>query len=294
MSLRYAVREGLAGFRRARLAAFASTSALVVALVLIGLIVLGGLQARSVSSWLRQRVGEVELFLEDVEDARALDLQDRIEATPGVASTEYISQEEAEEVFRREFGEGGEIFQDDTFLPASIRVRVRPGYARPDSLERMAARFEELGPVSDVVFNQPLLVKVQRNLRWGTFAGLGVAGLIVLAVLFLVANTVRLTIYARRLLIRTMKLVGATDRFIRRPFLVEGLLQGFLAGVIAAGLLWGGVELLETYVPQVAQLRWPGGDVRWTIAGLVPLGMVLGYLGSRLASRRFIQQVALR
>lgn len=294
MSVRYAVREGLSGFRRARLAAFASTSALVVALVLIGVIVLAGIQARSVSSWLRQRVGEMELFLEQVEDTEARALQEEIESRPAVARTEYISREEAEKVFRREFGEGGDIFLEESFLPASIRVRVRSAYARPDSLEEMAARFGRREVVSEVVFNQPLLVKVQRNLRWATFGALGVAILIVLAVLFLVANTVRLTIYARRLLIRTMKLVGATDRFIRRPFLVEGLVQGFLAGVLAAGLLWGGVELLNTYLPQVGQLRWPGGDVRWTIAGLIPLGVVLGYLGSHWASRRFVKQVALR
>lgn len=294
MSIRYAVREGLAGFKRARLAAFASTSAFVVALVLIGVIVLAGLQARSVSSWLRQRVGEMELFLEQVEDEQARRLQEEIDARPAVAQTEYISQEEAEKIFREEFGEGGDIFLEETFLPASIRVRVEPEYARPDSLEQLARAFGERGEVSEVVFNQPLLVKVQRNLRWATLVALGVGILVIMAVLFLVANTVRLTIYARRLLIRTMKLVGATDRFVRRPFLVEGMVQGFIAGLIAAGVLWGGLVGLEQYLPQLSQLTWPGGDVRWTIGGVIPLGVILGYFGSRLASRRFITQVALR
>lgn len=294
MSIRYAVREGLAGFKRARLAAFASTSAFVVALVLIGVIVLAGLQARSVSSWLRQRVGEMELFLEQVEDEQARRLQEEIAARPAVAQTEYISQEEAEKIFREEFGEGGDIFLEETFLPASIRVRVEPAYARPDSLEQLARAFGKREEVSDVVFNQPLLVKVQRNLRWATLVALGVGILVIMAVLFLVANTVRLTIYARRLLIRTMKLVGATDRFVRRPFLVEGMVQGFIAGLIAAGVLWGGMVGLEQYLPQLGRLTWPGGDVRWTIGGVIPLGVILGYFGSRLASRRFIKQVALR
>lgn len=289
----YSIREGLAGFRRARLAVAASTSAMVVVLVLIGIFGMLGYQGQQVSSWLRQRVGEMELFLAPVDETGARTVQQRVSSRPAVAEAAYISEEEAETIFAREFGEGSDIFLDEQFLPASIRVRLTPGYATADSLSQMAAEFEQWEEVEDVVFNQPLLVKVQRNLRLATAVGGGLAALVFLAGVFLIANTIRLTIYARRLLIRTMKLVGATDSFIRRPFLIEGILQGFIAGVVASLAVWGGYTLLEDYLTQLAVLEWPGGTPLVPALGLIPVGIFLGFIGSWMAARRFIQDVAM-
>lgn len=292
MSLSYSLREGLAGFRRARFATFASTSAMAVALILIGMFGLAAYKAQEVSDWLRQRVGEVEVFLvEEVSDAQAQSLHDRVQDVTGIASVEYVSEEEAQAVFRKEFGEGAEIFFDEPFLPASVRVRVEPDYAHPDSLEQFAARFQSWDGVEEAVFNQALLVKVQRNLRVITISGLVLGVLVIVASVFLVANTIRLTIYARRLLIRTMKLVGATNAFVRRPFILEGVLQGLIAGLIAGGLLWGGYTLAVQQLPQLSlPSPWTGPALP---VGLALIGIVLGWLGSYFAVRRFVKHVAL-
>lgn len=291
MALSYTIREGLAGFRRAKFAVVASTSAMTVALVLIGLFVVLGYETQQVSTWLRQRVGEVELFLEDADDRVLEALYERAAAMPGVEQTEYISREQAEAIFQQEFGEGAAVFLDEPFLPASIKVRVTSDYANADSLNALVTEFSTWNRVDEVVFNQPLLVKVQQNLRLFTLGGLAVGLLVVLSSIFLVANTIRLTIYARRLLIRTMKLVGATDGFIRRPFLVEGILQGFIAGGIAAALVWGLHNVLRTYLPQVSTPDTPLLVVL-TLTALVG-GVVLGWLGSLYAAHRFIKKVAL-
>lgn len=290
MSLSYSFREGVAGFRRARFATFASTSTMMVALVLMGVFGLVAYEAQEVSEWLRQRVGEMEVFLvEGVDNPEGVHA--RIQAVPGVATTEYVSEEEAQAVFRQEFGEGAEIFFDEPFLPASVRVRVAPSYANPDSLSRLAARFQGWGAVDEAVFNQALLVKVQRNLRLITTGGLALGLIVVLASVVLVANTIRLTIYARRLLIRTMKLVGATNAFVRRPFIIEGILQGVMAGLAAGGVLWGAYEVAVEQLPQL------GPPAPWTgpalLGGLVMVGMALGWVGSYFAVRRFIKHVAL-
>lgn len=288
----YSIKEGLAGFRRAKFAAFASTSAMGVALVLIGLFSLLTYEAQQVLTWLRQKVGEVEVFLEEqIEEVHAQALYRRAAALPGVAEADYISQAEAQEVFRREFGEGAEAFLDDPFLPASIRVRVEPAYANPDSLSRLAAEIQSWNRVDEVVFNQPLLVKVQQNLRLLTFVGLALGLIVVLASLFLVANTIRLTIYARRLLIRTMKLVGATDAFIRSPFIVEGVAQGLLAGTGAAVVLTMLYHLIAAYLPQLAGQSLVQNIV--LAAGVIVIGMGLGWAGSVFAVRRFLHNVAL-
>lgn len=265
---------------------------MTVALILIGLFGLAAYKAQEVSDWLRQRVGEMEVFLvEDVGEPAAEQLHERIRTVPGVSETEYVSQKEAQEVFRSEFGEGAEIFFDEPFLPASIKVRVEPAYADADSLSQLAARVESWDGIDEAVFNQPLLVKVQRNLQIISMVGLALGVLVVMASIFLVANTIRLTIYARRLLIRTMKLVGATDAFVRRPFLVEGIAQGFIAGLIAGGLLWAGYALAVQQMPQLRMPEpWAGPALP---LGLVIFGIVLGWLGSYFAARRFIKNVAL-
>lgn len=292
MSLPYSIREGLAGFTRATFATFASTSAMTVALILIGMFGLATYEAQQVSNWLRQRVGEVELFLSEQTEKQMADaLTERARTMPGVAETEHVSQEEAQKIFEQEFGEGAEIYFDDPFLPASIKVRVQSDYANPDSLSRMVGEFETWNRVDEVVFNRPLLVKVQRNLRLITFSGFALGLLVVVASIFLVGNTIRLTIYARRLLIRTMKLVGATDSFVRRPFLVEGVAQGIVAGVIAGTVVGVFYRLLADYLPQ---LEGTGLPLEWIAGGmLVALGIVLGWLGSFFAVRRFIRNVPL-
>ncbi len=265
---------------------------MTVALVLIGLFGLIGYQGRQVSNWLRQRVGEVEIVLsEKAGETETAMLQRRAGIMPGVAETEYVSQAEAQAIFARDFGEGAEVFFDEPFLPASIKVRVRPAYANPDSLNSLVEEFESWNRVDEVIFNQPLLVKVQRNLRLLSVLGLSLGTLVVLASLFLVANTIRLTIYARRLLIRTMKLVGATDRFIQRPFIVEGVVQGIVAGFLASFLLWGLYQLTAGYLPQLSVRG--AGLVFALVVGLVAVGVVLGWIGSYYAVRRFVKNVAL-
>ena len=288
----YTIREGLAGFRRAKFATAASTGAMAVALVLIGLFGLLTYEAQQVLTWLRQKVGEVEVFLEDgIPEAQAQALHRRAAALPGVVAATYVSQVQAQEVFQREFGEGADLFLDGSFLPASIRVRVEPAWANPDSLTQLVTEFESWNRVDEVVFNQPLLVKVQQNLRLVTAAGLSLGCIVVLAALFLVANTIRLTIYARRLLIRTMKLVGATDTFIRSPFIVEGVVQGLLAGGAAALVL---VVLRRSVAGYLPQLGAPGALATvLLVAGTILLGMLLGWAGSAFAVRRFIRNVAL-
>ncbi len=292
MALPYSLSEGLAGLRRAKFAAFASTSAMTVALVLIGLFGLVAFEAQEVSNWLRQRVGELRIYLTDeAGETVAEALRTRAAATPGVEEAEYISPAEAQVIFERDFGEGAEDFYETPFLPAEIKVRVASDYATPDSLTSLAEEFASWNRVDDVIFNQALLVKVQQNLRLISIVGLSLGTLVVLAALFLVANTIRLTVYARRLLIRTMKLVGATDAFIRRPFVVEGIVQGAVGGVGASLILWALYRFAAGQLPQLGAQTTLGG---LALAGaLIGVGVVLGWVGSYFAVRRFVRRVAL-
>ena len=289
--LPYSVREGLLGFRRAKFAVFTATSAMAVALVLIGLFGMLSYQAQLVTDWLRETVGELEIWLnEDVDAPMARALHDRASATLGVEDAVYVSPEEAIQIFQEEFGEGAEVFLEEMFLPASIRVRVQSRYANSDSMYALVDEFKSWNRVDDVEFNQPLLVRVQENLALINTTALSLGIIVILASIFLVANTIRLTIYARRLLIRTMKLVGATDPFIQRPFIVEGVLQGLLAGLIASGIVWGLFSMLSSFLPQIASSTF---TMVILSVGITLAGGALGWIGSALAVRRFIRNVQL-
>jgi cell division transport system permease protein len=289
--LPYSIKEGLAGFRRASFSSVAATSAMTAALVMVGLFAIVTWQARGISEWLKQRVGEVELFLEDTSDTVAVSLFERARSTPGVAQAEFISKERAQEIFRQEFGEEADIFFDGTFLPASIRVRVEPDYINADSLSVLVAEFASWNRVDEVVFNQALLTKVESNLRLISLIGISIGALVLLASVFLVANTIRLAIYARRLMIRTMKLVGATDGFIRKPFIVEGVIQGFLSSILALFLLWFIQRAAMAYVPQLEPMALP--EVLVFSVVLTGSGCALGWMGSASAVGRFLKHISL-
>ena len=297
MALSYTLREGLAGFRRTTLATATSVSALAVALVLIGLFALLGWQWRQFSDALRQRAAEAEVFLKPIDGPAAARVGERLGQIAGVDSVRFVSHAEASAVFRETFGEGADLFDDEQFLPASYRVHLAGSYARADSMERIAARIRSWGSVDDVAFDVASVESVERNRKAFSAVGLGVAMLVVVAALLLVGNTVRLSIYARRMLIRTMKLVGATNGFIRGPFLIEGAAQGLVAGTVAGLSLWGVYGLLlrslrEADALGAAGAGWPGGTPALSILAVVALGVLLGLLASWVAVRRFVSEVS--
>ena len=287
----YAIKEGFAGFRRATFSSVAATSAMTVALVLVGLFSIIMWQAQDVSEWLKQRVGEVELFLADASTEVSEALYLRAQSTPGVAEAEYISKEQAQQIFLDEFGDEAVVFFDDAFLPASIKVRVEQAYINTDSLNILVAEFSSWNRVDEVVYNQPLLVKVQSNLRLLTMIGAFLGILVLTASIFLVANTIRLAIYARRLMIRTMKLIGATDSFVRQPFIVEGIIQGLIASGLALFIIWVVQYAVTAFIPQMSILS---AAMTLVFAGSMLLaGVLLGWIGSVNAVRRFLKNVSL-
>ncbi len=292
MSIAYVVKEGVSGFRRTKLASFTSVTALVIAVLLIGLMARVGYNAFQVVQTLKQSV-EVEVFLLDVSDDRTRRIDSDLRSYPIVLDTEYISKQDAERIFRQEFGAEGESLADLNFLPASFKLKLSPDASASD-IRNIVTEIEQFQGVDEVVFNQQLLETLEERLEIMVVAGAGIGLLILFTAIVLVFNTIRLTIYAKRNIIRTMKLVGATNGFIRRPFLLEGLLQGLLAALIAIGLHWIIFELLiPYYIPQFGVLAWPFERWYYLTGAMVIVSLVMGFWGSRWATRKFISHTAI-
>lgn len=288
MSVSYLIKEGLAGLSRARLAAVTSIFSLFLAVLLIGVLARIGFNAYEVSQLLREQV-EVEIFLENIDSQSERELRQRIESEPFVQELNYISRDSASKVFQQEFGMGGEAIADLNFLPASFRIQMSD-QATVSQVDSLAQTFGGLSGVDDVKFNLALLQLLERRTEQLALGGAALGIFILFIAMILVFNTIRLTIYAKRDLIRAMKLVGATNGFIRRPFLVEGLVQGLIAGGAAAGLIYLLFDwIIPQNISQVGVLSWPFGQWYYLIGAVIVLAMMMGWWGSRWAARKFIK-----
>lgn len=291
MSLGYQIKEGIAGLSRARLAAFTSIFSLFLAVLLIGVLARIGYNAYEVSQLLREQV-EVEVFLEDIDSQSTNELRRTIESDPFVEGLTYISRDSASKVFQQEFGTGGEALADLNFLPASFRLQMSDE-ATVAQVDSTAQAFSSLNGVEDVRFNLALLQLLETRTEQLAMGGAILGVFILLIAMILVFNTIRLTIYAKRDLIRAMKLVGATNGFIRRPFLVEGVVQGLIAGGAAAAIIYVVFDwLIPQNISQVGVLSWPFGRWYFLIGGVVLLAILMGWMGSRWAARKFIKDTS--
>ncbi len=289
MSLGYVLKEGVAGLSRARLAAFTSVFSLFVAVLLVGVLSRVGFNAYEVIQVLKQQV-EVEVFLQNVDERTTDEIRERIEKQPIVTELSYISRDSAAKIFQEDFGIGSDALADLKFLPASFKVRVSES-AEIAQIDTLVREMSDYRGVDEVRFNQALLQTLESRTETLFMIG-SVIGLFILFVaMILVFNTIRLTIYAKRDLIRAMKLVGATNSFIRRPFLVEGIVQGVIAGTLASIVLFILFEwIVPGLVPQLGILSWPFGRWYFMVGGVLLLAMFMGWLGSRWAARKFIRE----
>lgn len=289
----FSLKEAFAGFRRARLATFSSIMAMAIVLFFAGLLAVIAYEGLRASQWLRQRAAEVEVFFhDDLASADASRIADQLAGDPIVQSTTFISKEDAQRIFAETFGEDGSAFFDEPFLPASVRMRIRPEHAFTDSLVLFESRMLSVRGVSEVMYNRPVLRTVQDNLIWvqGTVATLAL--LVIVSALFLVSNTIRLAIASRRRLIQTLMLIGATRGFIRRPFLIEGLLQGLFASMLAALGLAGSYVLLPDRVHELIRLPlYP--EATGLLGLIVGMGLVMGWLGAWWSVRRYLRAITL-
>ncbi|GAB4402683.1 MAG: permease-like cell division protein FtsX [Bacteroidia bacterium] len=237
---------------------------------------------------------EMRLFLhEGMPEAVQRDLAARLQRYPFVSGLRYVSKEEAARIMYERSGDDvRDLLAGNNPYPAAYYLRLHPAYFNADSLAAIQARLEQELPVTEVLHEGAAITAVNNNLRMLTLVAIGMAVLLSVAALMLVSGTIRLAIYSQRLAIRSMELIGATRRFIRRPFLVRGVVQGSLGGLLAT-LLLGATWLGIQYTMRQAGID-PGAAhyprLIGLLGGIVLFGLALGYVGSFLAVSRFLNR----
>lgn len=277
-------RELLIGLRRTPLLSTLSVLTIAVALFAVGLYGLVALNIERAISRLEAQV-EIRAFLADATESDVIvTAMKDIDALPGVAAVEYVSSEQALAQARRELSEFSDVLEGE-FLPASFDVRLEPGHRDPASVEAIVKGIAAYDFVDDVRYGEDWVREVYDIRNIAAAAGLVLGTAFAVVAVIIIASTIRMTVMARAEEIAIMKLVGATDGYIRRPFLLDGLLKGLLGGALALLLTWGAHALVTRYV-----LRTEFFEPRVVLLGILA-GALLGTIGSLLSVGRHLRRV---
>lgn len=266
-----------------------SLMSIALVLFLLGVFALLIMHAKKLSNHLKENIGFEIVMNSNVKEANILRLQKELDAMPAVKSTEYITKEEA---IRRLSDDLGEDFlqwlgnEENPLLP-SIDVRFNAAWANNDSLNVIESQLLGNADIKEVYYQKSLVDLINQNVRRIGFALMIASVILLIIAVTLIRNTIRLSIYSKRFLVRSMQLVGATASYIRRPFIKSGISQGFFGALLAdaflALLLYG----LNKRIPEMSAIQ----DYKITIGifiGIIILGILLGGLSTHSALRKYL------
>lgn len=287
MELPYALREALVAFRRTPLLTSLSVVAIAFSLLIVGIFGLTAYNIHRAIEQIEERVEVVAYLMDDATSAQVNLAREEIGALPEVSDLRYISRTEALATARREMEEFRDLFGnvESNPLPASLEVRMHPGQRTPDVVARIAGNLSAYPFVEDVRYGQEWLERifVLRGIAGGVAIIMGAAFAAVAAII--IASAIRIAVFARREEISIMRLVGATHGFIRRPFLLEGLITGLLGGLLAVALTYAGYRAVSITLIRIDWL-----PPEWAALGVV-VGTLFGLMASGAALRRHLREV---
>jgi cell division transport system permease protein len=279
-----AFREAANATRRAPLLSALGVLTIAFSLFAFGLFALVAVNIRQALRGVEERV-EVRAFIADGTSLEAIGTAvGDIGAFPEVARVDYVSPEAALTRARRDLGEFSDVFEE-TILPASIDVHLRPGLRDPQTVKAVADRVKSYPFVDDVRYGEEWVEKLYRlrGIAAATGAGLGVAFAVV--AIIIIGATIRVSVLARAKEIAIMRLVGATDAFVRAPFLIDGFVKGIIGGLLALGLTWIVYRMVDTRF-----LKLVFFDPRLILIGILG-GALIGVAGSATSVWRHLREV---
>lgn len=255
---------------------------------MLGLIGMLLLNAHKISVLVKENIGFSVILKENVKEADILKLQKNLDATHYIKSTENIPKEKAAKEFQQELGEDFVSFLGFNPLLSSIEVKLYAAYANSDSLPIIEKQLEKYEQVKEVYYQKSLVHAINENVKNITLFVLVFCALLFIGAISLINNTIRLSIYSRRFNINTMQLVGATNTFIRRPFLNKSILHGIYGAIVAIGLVQLFLYWAESQVSDIVQLT----DMKlmyvlWFLLFLI--GIVINLVSTYFAVNKFLK-----
>jgi cell division transport system permease protein len=280
-----ALHTALTAFRRSLLLSILSITTMAFSLFAFGLFGLVALNIKNALQKVEERV-EIRAFVTQGTTIEAITTAaDDISKYPQVAKVDVVTQTQALERARNELGEFKDVFESE-FLPASLDVKMRPGFRDPTNVRAVASQIKGFPFVDDVRFGEEWITQLYRlrNIAGVVGAALGLAFAAVAVII--IGATIRMAVLARAKEISIMRLVGATDGFIRRPFLIEGSIKGVLGGILALALTYVAMRVLQQYL----HFETAFFDRRLALLGIL-FGAFMGLMGSAVSVGRHLRRV---
>jgi cell division transport system permease protein len=283
----HTLREALAAIRRAPLLTGLSAAMVALALYVVGLFALATYNLHEALARVEERVEVVIYVRDDANDDEIALLEGELGSMEEVTAVRFVTKDAALARARVDLPEFEELFLDLDMnpLPASLEIDLAPGFRTPSGVSRVADRAAIYPFVEDVRFGGEWVERLFLLRRIGGIATGLLGGAFAVVAALIIATAVRIALFARREEIYVMRLVGATNGFIRRPFLLEGALTGLTGGVLAAGLTWGSHQAVSR---AIFRLEWMPPD--WVGAGIAAGGL-FGLVASGFALRRYLREV---
>jgi len=252
---------------------------------LLGIIILN---TRQLANNVKENIGFQVILNDNVKEVDVAKMQKTLDASDYVKSTEFITKEEAAARLQKDLGEDFIDFLGFNPLLSSINVHLKAEYANADSLSWIEKDMLDTRLVKEVIYQKSLVSMINENVQKIGLVILGFSSLLMVIALALINNTIRLSIYSKRFIIKTMQLVGATQGFIRRPFVLNGIKHGIYGAIIAILMLVGVLYFAQKQLPELAELQ--DRNMLATLFGLViVLGIIISWISTSLAVRKYLR-----
>ena len=282
ISIIFSFKEGIKGFKRAKLSSFVSIFAIFISLGALGIFTLLTLKFQEILNEIEKKV-ELEAVIDErlVENEIKI-LSSKIINIEGVENVEFISKEKAAKRFQESFGEDISELYGDNPLPISFIITVRKEFLNKESMDEIVPKIENLNGITETIFKRELFLIIERYSNIFLIADLVGGILIALASIFIISNTIKITIYAKSKTIKIMKLIGATDSFIKRPFLFEGLAQGVIGGIFSSIFIYVLIKSLAFFL----EISFAIDPKLYLV--IILSGAILGFLGYLWSVKKFL------
>ena len=277
-------------YSKRRLAGSTITTVVSLSLVLfmLGLLGIIVLNANQLSKHIKENIGFQIILNDNAKEADIAKLQKTLDVSNYVRSTEFVSKEEAAVRLKEDLGEDFIEFLGFNPLLASINVHLKAEYANPDSVSWIQKEITETHLTKEIIYNRNLINNINESVKKISVVILFFCSLLMVVALALINNTIRLSIYSKRFIIKTMQLVGATQGFIRRPFVITGIRHGLYGAIIAILLLLGLLNFAEKQIPELRDLQ--DQQMLMYLFGLVVvMGVIISWISTSLAVRKYLR-----
>ena len=265
-----------------------ATISVALVLLLLGIIAMLGIAAHSITRNIKENIGFDIVLTDTASDAEVNQLKSRWTAAPYTASVRYYSKDDALMHWEEETGENLMDVLGVNPFSGELEVKVKADYASSDSINKIIAPLKSLPYVQEVNVHTELVDDINRNINSVSLILIIITCALLFISFALINNTVRLTVYSRRFIIHTMKLVGATGSFIRRPFINANVVSGIVSALIASAILAGTLYYLQGIDSGIASaITWP--QAACVFAGILIIGIIICAVAALFATNKYLR-----